>query len=155
MQEGYIDCFSEDRERLNGSYNLQFSECWREVYKNLMNQKRGETLLKKMKDLKGKVNEQLNNSNDREEVEVERLSWYLHKMDEKQSQKVEMPGEERGVTIVRVEQMLKVMESLRKPKRVKLIGSDQKVYEYLAKGGEDLRVDSGIQRLVKVVGGLL
>lgn len=35
------------------------------------------------------------------------------------------------------------------------IGSDEKSYSFLLKGGEDLRLDSGVQQILKVVGSLV
>ena len=43
---------------------------------------------------------------------------------------------------------LKVLVSLRKPKLIRLLGSDEHWYGWLVKGGEDLRQDSNIQRLI-------
>ncbi|TPX36936.1 hypothetical protein SmJEL517_g00919 [Synchytrium microbalum] len=40
-----------------------------------------------------------------------------------------------------------VMSSLRKPKRLDMIGSDEKVHMWLVKGGEDIRVDQRIQQM--------
>ena len=40
-----------------------------------------------------------------------------------------------------------VMSSLRKPKRITIRGNDEKDYNYLIKGGEDLRQDQRIEQL--------
>lgn len=40
-----------------------------------------------------------------------------------------------------------VLASIRKPKRLSIFGSDEKVYHLLVKGGEDLRLDERIQQL--------
>lgn len=42
---------------------------------------------------------------------------------------------------------VKVMTSIRKPKRVTIRGNDEKEYHYLVKGGEDLRQDQRIEQL--------
>ena len=39
------------------------------------------------------------------------------------------------------------MTSLRKPKRITMLGNDQKEYPFLVKGGEDLRLDQRIEQL--------
>jgi len=39
------------------------------------------------------------------------------------------------------------MSSLRKPKRVTIRGNDEKDYNFLVKGGEDLRQDQRIEQL--------
>lgn len=40
-----------------------------------------------------------------------------------------------------------IQSSLRKPKRLSIFGSDEKIYHLLLKGGEDLRLDERIQQL--------
>lgn len=42
---------------------------------------------------------------------------------------------------------VKVMTSIRKPKRVTIRGNDEREYHYLVKGGEDLRQDQRIEQL--------
>ena len=37
-----------------------------------------------------------------------------------------------------------VLHSIRRPKRIIIFGSDEKVYKFLVKGIEDLRLDSRI-----------
>ena len=39
------------------------------------------------------------------------------------------------------------MPSIRRPKRIRLHGSDQREYAVLAKGGEDLRLDQRVQTI--------
>ena len=39
-----------------------------------------------------------------------------------------------------------VLQSLRRPKRIKIIGHDEKEYSFLVKGGEDLRLDQRIEQ---------
>ena len=47
------------------------------------------------------------------------------------------------------------MKSLRKPKRVKLHGSDQRDRYFLVKGGEDLRLDQRVQLMFRVMNRML
>jgi len=47
------------------------------------------------------------------------------------------------------------MSSLRKPKRVTLLGDDEKEYMFLVKGGEDLRLDQRIEQLYCVMNDIL
>jgi len=47
------------------------------------------------------------------------------------------------------------MGSLRKPKRVKMLGDNEKEYPFLVKGGEDLRLDQRIQQLFSVTNRIL
>lgn len=42
---------------------------------------------------------------------------------------------------------VKVMTSIRKPKRITIRGNDEREYHYLVKGGEDLRQDQRIEQL--------
>ena len=69
---------------------------------------------------------------------------------------VEVPGQYRGdaqprpsshVTIVNFARELRVLGSIRKPKRLTLLGSDQREYPFLLKAGEDLRLDERIEQL--------
>lgn len=46
---------------------------------------------------------------------------------------------------------ISVMESLRKPKRITIRGSDEREYPFLVKGGEDLRQDQRIEQLFDVM----
>lgn len=47
------------------------------------------------------------------------------------------------------------MSSLRKPKRLKIRGNDERDYLFLVKGGEDLRLDQRIQQLFSVMNEIL
>jgi DNA-dependent protein kinase catalytic subunit len=51
--------------------------------------------------------------------------------------------------------MILVMGSLRKPKRVKIHGNDERDYPFLVKGGEDLRLDQRVQQLFSVMNEIL
>jgi DNA-dependent protein kinase catalytic subunit len=39
------------------------------------------------------------------------------------------------------------LSSLRAPKRVTILGNDEREYKFLVKGGEDLRLDQRIQQV--------
>ncbi|KAM8811045.1 DNA-dependent protein kinase catalytic subunit [Eudromia elegans] len=73
---------------------------------------------------------------------------------------IEVPGQYDGrgkplpeyhVRIAGFDERIKVMESLRKPKRITIRGSDEQEYPFLVKGGEDLRQDQRIQQLFDVM----
>uniref|UniRef100_A0A8C3EGH3 DNA-dependent protein kinase catalytic subunit n=1 Tax=Corvus moneduloides TaxID=1196302 RepID=A0A8C3EGH3_CORMO len=49
------------------------------------------------------------------------------------------------------DERVSVMESLRKPKRITIRGSDEQEYPFLVKGGEDLRQDQRIEQLFDVM----
>ena len=42
------------------------------------------------------------------------------------------------------------MESIRKPKKIVIRGSDEQEYPFLVKGGEDLRQDQRIEQLFEI-----
>lgn len=46
---------------------------------------------------------------------------------------------------------VKVMTSIRKPKRITIRGNDEREYHYLVKGGEDLRQDQRIEQLFSLM----
>uniref|UniRef100_A0A8D0GIE8 DNA-dependent protein kinase catalytic subunit n=1 Tax=Sphenodon punctatus TaxID=8508 RepID=A0A8D0GIE8_SPHPU len=53
------------------------------------------------------------------------------------------------------DERIKVMESIRKPKRIIIRGSDEREYPFLVKGGEDLRQDQRIEQLFDVMNTVL
>ena len=46
---------------------------------------------------------------------------------------------------------VKVMSSIQKPKRISICGNDSKEYQFLVKGGEDLRLDQRIEQLFSLM----
>ena len=72
---------------------------------------------------------------------------------------VVMPGtfnsQKRSVYVSSFHDILKCLSSKRKPRRMKIFGSDGKEYEYLLKGHEDLRLDSRVMQLLSLVNTLL
>ena len=71
-------------------------------------------------------------------------------------EEVEVPGQYGGDSEPQPEQHVRirgfardvlVLNSIRKPKRLTLLGSDEREYPYLLKGGEDLRLDERIEQL--------
>ncbi|KAI8997006.1 hypothetical protein BDB01DRAFT_840542 [Pilobolus umbonatus] len=76
------------------------------------------------------------------------------------TEKIEVPGQYDGkgkpqpdnhVMISGFDGRLLVMNSMRKPKRICIYGSDGKEYMFLVKGGEDLRLDQRIEQLFSVM----
>ena len=55
------------------------------------------------------------------------------------------------VFLLRIEPVMTVMESKQMPKRVTLIGSDDRRYYILVKGGEDVRLDQRVQQLFSIM----
>uniref|UniRef100_A0A8V5FUE0 DNA-dependent protein kinase catalytic subunit n=1 Tax=Melopsittacus undulatus TaxID=13146 RepID=A0A8V5FUE0_MELUD len=61
------------------------------------------------------------------------------------------PMPEYHAKISGFDERISVMESLRKPKRITIRGSDEQEYPFLVKGGEDLRQDQRIEQLFDVM----
>ncbi|KAM6458275.1 DNA-dependent protein kinase catalytic subunit isoform 2-T2 [Liasis olivaceus] len=53
------------------------------------------------------------------------------------------------------DERIKVMQSIRKPKRIVIRGHDEREYPFLVKGGEDLRQDQRIEQLFEVMNNIL
>uniref|UniRef100_A0A8D1F779 DNA-dependent protein kinase catalytic subunit n=1 Tax=Sus scrofa TaxID=9823 RepID=A0A8D1F779_PIG len=77
---------------------------------------------------------------------------------------LEVPGQYDGggkplpeyhARIAGFDERVKVMASLRKPKRIVAHGHDERDYPFLVKGGEDLRQDQRVQQLLQVMNGVL
>ena len=78
---------------------------------------------------------------------------------------VEIPGQFNQVRgPIRIEDLVKisgfspsilVMSSLRMPKKLTFIGSDENEYHFLVKGGEDLRLDQRVQQMFTIMNSIL
>uniref|UniRef100_A0A0G4HZ01 PI3K/PI4K catalytic domain-containing protein n=1 Tax=Chromera velia CCMP2878 TaxID=1169474 RepID=A0A0G4HZ01_9ALVE len=77
---------------------------------------------------------------------------------------LEVPGQYKGirepqahlhVKVVRVQKKVKVMRSKQRPKKIDLLGDDEKEHPFLMKGGDDLRLDLRIEQLLGVVNDLV
>ncbi|KAL0088017.1 hypothetical protein F4703DRAFT_1975680 [Phycomyces blakesleeanus] len=62
-----------------------------------------------------------------------------------------IPHPEHHAKVASFEENIMVLQSLRKPKKICIYGSDEKEYNFLVKGGEDLRLDQRIQQLFTVM----
>ncbi|XP_042110110.1 DNA-dependent protein kinase catalytic subunit [Ovis aries] len=65
------------------------------------------------------------------------------------------PMPEHHARIAGFDERVKVMASIRKPKRIVIRGHDEREYPFLVKGGEDLRQDHRIQQLLQVMNSIL
>ncbi|XP_036089192.1 DNA-dependent protein kinase catalytic subunit [Rousettus aegyptiacus] len=65
------------------------------------------------------------------------------------------PVPEYHARIAGFDERVKVMASLRKPKRIIIRGHDEREYPFLVKGGEDLRQDQRIEQLFEVMNVIL
>ncbi|XP_078072249.1 DNA-dependent protein kinase catalytic subunit isoform X3 [Mustelus asterias] len=61
------------------------------------------------------------------------------------------PMPEYHARITGFDERIKVMSSIRKPKRLIIRGNDEKEYPFLVKGGEDLRQDQRIEQLFDIM----
>ncbi|KAJ3220654.1 hypothetical protein HK099_004118, partial [Clydaea vesicula] len=77
---------------------------------------------------------------------------------------LEVPGQYEGIEkpnilhhtkIFSFHPTVLVMNSIRKPKKITLIGTDEKEYSWLIKGGEDLRLDQRIQQMFQIMNNIL
>ncbi|KAF9155537.1 hypothetical protein BG015_009513 [Linnemannia schmuckeri] len=78
------------------------------------------------------------------------------------NESIDIPGQYTGsrppiqiATIQRFDQRLLVMSSIRKPKRLSILASDEKEHLFLVKGGEDLRLDQRVQQLFSLMNDLM
>jgi DNA-dependent protein kinase catalytic subunit len=62
---------------------------------------------------------------------------------------------EYHVKILRFDPKLLILNSIRKPKRLTIVGDDTKEYMFLVKNGEDLRLDQRIEQLFTIMNGIL
>nr|XP_019572365.1 PREDICTED: DNA-dependent protein kinase catalytic subunit isoform X2 [Rhinolophus sinicus] len=65
------------------------------------------------------------------------------------------PVPEYHARIAGFDERIKIMASIRKPKRIIIRGHDEREYPFLVKGGEDLRQDQRIEQLFEVMNVLL
>uniref|UniRef100_A0A8C5VNI8 DNA-dependent protein kinase catalytic subunit n=1 Tax=Microcebus murinus TaxID=30608 RepID=A0A8C5VNI8_MICMU len=79
-------------------------------------------------------------------------------------EELEVPGQYDGrgkplpeyhARIAGFDERVKVMASIRKPKRIIIRGHDEREYPFLVKGGEDLRQDQRLQQLFQVMNVIL
>lgn len=69
--------------------------------------------------------------------------------------RVSKPMPDHHVKVSSFDKSLLIMASMRRPKRLKIRGTDEKEYWFLVKGGEDLRQDQRIEQLFEVCNSLL
>ena len=72
---------------------------------------------------------------------------------------VSMPGTYKTgsplITIDHINHILKMIPSAKRPRKMRMVGSDGKVYKYLLKGKEDLRLDQHIMQFFSLVNSIL
>ena len=65
------------------------------------------------------------------------------------------PDVDQHISVVGFAPEVQIFDSKQRPKKITLRGSDGREYQFIAKGGEDLRQDERIQRLYRAMNGLL
>ncbi|KAL9555838.1 hypothetical protein MBANPS3_002175 [Mucor bainieri] len=106
--------------------------------------------------------EKLNTSNNAsQEKNLKSYSPWLNAFKSiEHDQELEIPGQYDGLSkpypelhakVASVDPTLLVMHSMRRPKRIKIYGTDEKEYLFLVKGGEDLRLDERIEQAFSVM----
>jgi DNA-dependent protein kinase catalytic subunit len=58
---------------------------------------------------------------------------------------------EKNVKIASIKKDLLILGSIRRPKRITVHGSNEKDYNLLVKGGEDLRLDQRVEQLFEIM----
>ncbi|XP_077270304.1 DNA-dependent protein kinase catalytic subunit isoform X2 [Temnothorax americanus] len=105
--------------------------------------------------LKERLNKSFRKST-RYESKLKDYSPFLHEYVGRSGGGIEIPGQYTGdrepvpryhVRIARFEPQVEVMQSLRKPIRIGMMGDNGREYKFLVKFGEDLTIDRGLQQL--------
>ncbi|KAI9103040.1 hypothetical protein DFS34DRAFT_576740, partial [Phlyctochytrium arcticum] len=65
------------------------------------------------------------------------------------------PRPEDHVKILRFQEQVLVMSSMRRPKRLVILGSDEREHPWLVKGGEDMRLDQRVQQMFSIMNHLI
>nr|XP_050866588.1 DNA-dependent protein kinase catalytic subunit-like isoform X1 [Vespula vulgaris] len=135
------------------------------IYGIFKNSKFNLTRLEKMKDEKEirqylkTLNEVLKQSFKERKISI-LLKDYSPWLCEFNESHLEVPGQYTGnrkpmpqyhIKIMKIEPIVKIMESLRKPVRITIVGDDAKDYMFLNKFGEDLRLDQRLQQTFSII----
>ncbi|CAG9330104.1 unnamed protein product [Blepharisma stoltei] len=163
--------FDEDHPLLGrslGAYNRKFANDWRNVFLKYFG-KSGTKISQMNFDQFNVVigashkkiletQRQLSHGNEKLNAFSEWLADY--DITEHKGRPIYIPGQHTGlhepykggeVSIVSFNQNLLILNSLRRPKRLGMHGSDEKEYLALVKGGEDLRLDQRIEQLFSLM----
>ena len=117
--------------------------------------KRPEEIKQRLMKMIDDIKESLRKRGDR--LKLKDYSPWLHEFRERN---IEIPGQYTGnrkpmpqyhAKVIKFESTVKVMQSLRKPIRITMIGNDAKEYHFLVKFGEDLRQDQRLQQLFTIM----
>lgn len=170
--ECFEDCFNAAVPDI-GAFNQKFAQNWAPHVRKNLGAKDGKRLLT----LDEKTFEQVANqyvSQMKVKVEVKPgpaklhhfSSWLanFYQSSEERRAYIELPGRYDRRTqpqpnqhprIVSFDPNLLVLGSIRRPKRLKMNGNDERTYAFLVKGGEDLRQDQRIEQMFSIMNDLL
>ncbi|EGC36942.1 DNA-dependent protein kinase subunit [Dictyostelium purpureum] len=169
--EIYDDSFNP--KTVSGDYNIKFAKEWEDKY--LKYYGKDATILSRMDQKKflehfAEMSSEMNKNmrpTSTATMKLKDFSYWLTEFDRSNyptSKQLEIPGQYNGfgkpqpethVTISSFDSNILVMGSLRKPKRIKIHGNDERDYPFLIKGGEDLRLDQRIQQLFMIMNEIL
>ncbi|XP_072042849.1 DNA-dependent protein kinase catalytic subunit-like [Amphiura filiformis] len=94
----------------------------------------------------------------------EYCTWLSDFQSQGYDRELEIPGQYDGKTkpmpeyhvkIAGFDEYVKVLSSIRKPKMITIRGNDEKDYQFLVKGGEDLRLDQRVEQLFCIMNDIL
>jgi len=141
-----------------GAYNAKFAERWKPQFQAILGEDGTGILSATLAQLQALAREIATTSIAHGHEALSTFSEWLAKYDitEHAGREIELPGQYSGlreplihsaIKCVSFDQTILILESLRRPKRVGVHGSDEKEYLLLVKGGEDLRLDQRVQQL--------
>nr|XP_014345420.1 PREDICTED: DNA-dependent protein kinase catalytic subunit [Latimeria chalumnae] len=146
-----------------GSFRSNFVKAYGKEFERVYG-KRGEKLLDMKSSDFFKVSDQLLTSMRKFQREPGNLKEYSPWMSQFKPEflrnELEIPGQYDGKSkpmpeyhakITGFDERIKVMASIRKPKRLIIQGNDEREHPFLVKGGEDLRQDQRIEQLFEVM----
>lgn len=146
-----------------GSYNVKFAQKWLPFLNGLLKKRMTiSDLLREVRDVKDKLYEyQLGQGDEK----LSTFSEYLADLDNNDFYNsevfIEIPGQYenqnsepvvgKNVKIACMRKTILILASIRRPKRLTIHGSNEKDYNLLIKGGEDLRLDQRVQQLFYIM----
>ncbi|XP_075444614.1 LOW QUALITY PROTEIN: DNA-dependent protein kinase catalytic subunit [Ascaphus truei] len=145
-----------------GAFRRRFAQKYRKEFETTFG-KEGSKLLEMNTMVFSKTTEVLHSkmSGQNEPGNLKECSpWMSEYKPEFLSNELEIPGQYDGkskpmpeyhVKISGFDERVKVMTSIRKPKRIIIRGNDEREYPFLVKGGEDLRQDQRIEQLFDIM----
>ena len=165
-----------------GTYNRKFGESFKDLINNTVNLTKikdillnrsveGQDKQKLFFNLVQPLNQSLSKSDEKLPEGIEKLSTFSEWLSQYECNDFTDPKKyiilpmsnnnnlnnysNDSVKINSFDQHLLILSSIRKPKKIKIFGNNEKSYDYLVKGGEDLRLDQRIQEVFKVMNEIL